>query len=372
MKKLLGVALMLALCASSAFALGAPARTLGLRFGTWTPQGFNAEADTTFLNGASANTATATFQDTTEAFNAANADWGAMGYDANGAHPVFRVWISGSFVSVDTAFVLCEMSWDKHNWLTAASAAASNGMGGETKQAISVPFVWAAATGNLTSQLSGASLVAAPYARFIIKADGNTAARQAALRCNVVYRDVRDSAVPLPQMVTRRIQWGSFAVNGFNAVKDTSSIKFAAPDTTQWIDGSEMASGPANVAGLVADSTQGFGTIAIIYTDPSTVDSLYIQQETSATKSEVCKVELKASTVFGMGTGAPGSGFTNNSAASSGSHYVHGFGSNHPQTARHGDAELAPFLRWIIRGGNGGEVMGGAYGWITYWRVPRK
>ena len=122
MKKGLGVALMLALCASSAFALAAPQRVQGLRFGTWTPQGFNAEADTTFINGATQ------VSDTTEAFNAANADWGAMGYDANGSHPVFRVWISGSFVSVDTAFVSIEQSFDKVNW-QATQGAASNGIG---------------------------------------------------------------------------------------------------------------------------------------------------------------------------------------------------------------------------------------------------
>lgn len=372
MKKLLGVALMLALCASSAFALAAPKRVQGLRFGTWTPQGFVAEADTTFLNGASANTATATFEDTTDAFVTANCDWGAMGYDPNNQHPVFRVWISGSFVSVDTAVVTCELSWDKLNWLS-SGAAASYGVGGETKQAIVTPFYWTGTVANVSAASSGNALVIAPYARFIIKADGNTAARQAALRCHVSYRDVRDSPGIAPQMVVRRIQWGSFSANGFNAVKDTSSITFSAPDTTQWIDGSEVASGPANIAGLVADSTQAFGNIALIFSDPSTADSVYIQQETSATKAEVAKVELKASTVFGMYCGAPGAAFVNLATGTSpGSMYIHNFGGNHPVTARPGDAELAPYLRWIIRGGNGGEVLGGTYGWITYFRVPRK
>ena len=62
MKKLLGVALMLALCASSAFASGVT-RVQGLQWGTWTPQGFVASSDTTFLNGA--NLAASISHDTT-------------------------------------------------------------------------------------------------------------------------------------------------------------------------------------------------------------------------------------------------------------------------------------------------------------------
>jgi len=369
MKKLLGSLLLLALCASSAFALGAPPRVQGLRFGTWTPTGFEASSDTTFISGATQQS------DTTEAFNAANVYWGSMGYDANGVTPVFRVWVSGSFISVDSVFISVEQSFDKFHWINADpnTPAVGGAAAGETKQALSVPFTWAGATGTVTANPIGHSLLLAPYARFIIRSDGNTAARMAALKANVVYRDVRDSAVPLPQMVTRRIKWGSFSANGFNVEKDTSSVRFSAPDTTQWIDATEMANGPANLGALVADSTQAFGNISLLYTDPSTSDSVYFQQEASPNKSEVFKVELKASTVYGMMVSLPVASAIPISTGSSDKSLVSvNFGVSHVSSPRQGGADLAPFLRWIIRGGNGGEVMGGTYGWITYFKVPRK
>ncbi len=373
MKKLLGVALMLALCASSAFALAAPQRVQGLRFGTWTPQGFVAEADTTFLNGASANTATATFEDTTDAFVTANCDWGSMGYDANGVQPVFRVWVSGSFVSVDSVFVNVEQSYDKYYWFGASNnAAIGGGPNGFTRQSISVPFIWAGASGSVVNNPTGHGVLAAPYARFIVKVDGNTAARMAATKVNVAYRDVRDSAVPLPQMVTKKIQWGSFSANGFNVVKDTSSVTFSAPDTTQWFSGSDMASGPANGGPLVADSTMALGNITLLYTDPSTSDSIYIQQETSPNKSEVCKVELVPANNYGVFGCAVTANATGIDAVQDKTTSSINFGVSHPTSQRQGGADLAPFLRFIVRAGASGEVAGGAFGWVTYWRVPRK
>lgn len=364
MKKVLGFVMLMALFAASVFA-AAPMRVQGLNWGTWTSTGFDAVADTSFLNGAVQTS------DTTDAFNLANVDWGAMGYDANGTNPILRVWVQGSFVSCDSIFVRAEQSFDKFLWFGDAASETSNGYGGQNQQAFSVPFSASGTTGGVSTNPSGSGLAWAPFVRFIVRTDGNTAARSAATTVRVAYRDVRDSPSPVPQMVSRKIKWGQFSPNGWTADKDSSSLLIASPDTTQWISGVDMASGPADVAGLVTDSTQAFGNITLFFSDPSGADSAYTQVETSADGYKVNSPPLKVANVFGM----LGSVVTTGPETLDGSPKTiasFNFGGNHPSIARHGDAELTPFLRFIVRPGASGEVMGGATGWITTFRVPRK
>lgn len=371
MKKLLGVALMLALCASSAFAGGGNRRTVGLSFGTWTPQGFVIAADTTFLSGAVVGTANL---DTTGSFDLTDCDWGPSGQDLNINNFLLRVWAQGEFVSVDSIKVNVHQSFDNVTWFESGTFLAGGLQTMGTQQALSVPFSTFSTPYGIPGP-SGNTLAPAPYARFVIQCDGNTAARMAATTVKVVYNSVRDNP-SATQLTVKRVTWGSFSANGFNAEKDTSSIRFTAPDTTNRFSLSDWAPSASGFSAQVADSQVVMGMLGLVYSDPSTNDSTYVLQQTSGDGYHWTTPALNgANGLYGQYASAPGTMGSTIQDLGGNTYAGVGFllgGSHNTLGNRPGGLGGAAFARFIVRASGSGQVMGGTKAWVTYFRAPSK
>lgn len=375
MKKLLGVALMLALCASSAFAVNSPTRVQGLRFGNWGVNGFEFSADTTFLNGAVVGTANV---DTTEAFNLTNVDWGmnTLAPRSNAVN-IMRLWVSGEFISCDSVKVALSISYDKQTWFTTGTPISAGLQTQGNQTAFSVPFTMIAQSAGFITAIpsSVGGIPAVPYVRFIITADGNTAARMAATTAKVVYSDIRDNPVEQPKLVCQQLKFGTHFPSGFVASKDTASITFAAPDTTEALNLTDWNFGPSGQIAAVADSGLSFATLAGVSLNPSSNDSVYVLQEVSADGNHWARPQLIGdASLYGRYSGVVTSNVPTDLATGA---TFQGFclnvGQSHPTLGNRTNAmNFAPFVRFIIRGGSAGAVMGSGKYWISYWRIPRK
>lgn len=366
MKKVLGFAMLMALFATSALAVNSPQRVQGLRFGTWTPTGFEASSDTTFINGA---TQTA---DTTEAFNASFMDWGANTLDPNGIAPVLRLWVAGDFISTDTVRVIVHQSFDKKYWWVASSTVNAGNQSQGTQQAFGIPFTYQASLGVITAPASNA-LIAAPYIRFSIAGDGNTAARMSGTRAWVAYDDVRDNPNEQPMLVVRKVRWGTHTPQGFSVEKDTSSVTFAVVDTSETFSLQEWSKGPTGQNPTVSDSLSALGTLCGIFEDVSGTDSVYIQQQVSPNGFHFSSPRLAPDNQYGMFSGVVTATLpVDLDNASAGGFLVNVGGSHVTTGSRPNGLSLAPFVRFTVRSSNDGEAMGSLQCWLTYWRIPRK
>jgi len=279
MKKLLGSLLLLALCASSAFASGKP-KIQGLSWGTWTPQGFIASSDTTFLNGA--NLTTSISNDTTGPFFTNDMDLFPTfgGADANASSPAFKFIVSPSVanISVDSCFVIIQYSYDGYRWIDGASV--TQGLLGNPTNNFAFPFAFhriASASSVAQTTLPWASMF-----RFIVTADGNTAARMSGVRASVGYRQADEWT---PKLIVKQLKWGTWSDGQFTAGADTSSLLSSRPDTTQDVSLIDLALPSSGLVtatgGTAADSTTCWLQVATIGRGTDTTDSLYIATEAS-------------------------------------------------------------------------------------------
>ena len=374
MKKLLSLFAVLSL--GVAF-LASPAvaksklRTVSPSWGTWTPQGFVAVADTTFLNGATQAV------DTTGPISTADWDWAPF---ANSADPnaaflsVFKVFTSGSLVSTDTMRVLIEGSVNGQYW-SAFSAGTSGGggtltqigAGGGTQQAFASPVNLAAPTRGASSMASATLTLGmpapVPFIRLIVSGDGNTAARAAALKAHISYWHTDGGPGKASPVEWKRLRFATYGPNGLvsTSFKDTSSVRFSAPDTTEWFDVSQAKVGMADIASAADTTALGAYLYVEASSDPSGNDSIYVCVDGSPDAYRWNLTPL---------TGTAG-GFLAAVSAGSGPAAVNAlFGlPAHVVTALSagpGAMSGTPFLRFRIFAGNGGEVLGGAKVWIGY------
>lgn len=377
MKKLLAVLAVLALSAPTAHAGGSKLRSVSPNWGTWTPQGFVAVSDTAFLNGAVAQV------DTTGPISTADWDWSPFDNTADlnaavAALSVFKVFYAGTLVSHDSAFVTTEWSMTP-DFITGTTHLSSEwtltqiGAGGGTQQVFGSPVNLKGAVRNSIALSGGAASTGPaapfPYVRLIARTDGNTAARAAALKLTVGYwhTDGRDGHKP--QFAWERLRFGTYGPNGVisGTEKDTSSVRFSAPDTTVAFDWSKALPGLWDAATSADTTALGAYLLLHVSSDPTGVDSFYVAVDGSPNGYLWNLTPL---------TGTAG-GFLGSAAeAVAGSGGLAGILLGipaHVLTALSaGPAAMpgTPFGRFRIFAGNGGEVAGGVKAWIGYRKNP--
>lgn len=343
-------------------------RTVSLGWPTWTPQGATALVDTTFLSGATQ------VSDTTGSIS--TADWDFFPFSRSDINstaqaPFFKLWVSGTFISTDSMFVIKQFSMDNINWESdgpTASAAASNQAYGTQQTLAYTPTCNFATT---TDDYSGVTQNRPfPFMRFIVRVDGNTAARMTASRVFISYYR---TGVNRPQFVWKKLKWLVSGQEGNTAnpptFKDTSSILISAPDTTQRVETNDWAVGPDGVAPFANTDSTGMNARIMIRGDASAaIDSMYVMTETSADGQNFTATPLIL----------PGAnGFANGITVAAGGAARHA-GSNIGMiplnTNRIYAATLfgSPFVRFRLYGSTGGVVVGASEIWVGYWRIPNR
>ena len=378
MKRLTAVLAML--CVASLAHAQSRLATTTPSWGTYTPQGFVPATaypnDTTFINGATAQV------DTTGPVSTADWDW--TPYDnttANITAPLaaFKLFVAGSLVSYDTAFVFIEASMDGGtSWAataTSAYALTQIGAGGGTQQLLGSPVNLSAPTRGplgLTSATATTGIHPLPLLRFIVRGDGNTAARGSGLRLSIAHHrtDGRDGHAP--RMVWERIPFATYENDGFNGLrltsyKDTSTVRFSAPDTTAWFDLAKALVGPAQ-RGAAVDTTQLGAYLFLQQTsDPTGNDSFYVCVDGAAIPGYKWNTTPLQGNAGGFLAGAMA---TTGPAGEPGA--LFGLPAHAVTALSAGPGALAstPFVRFRIFGGNGGEAAGGLKVWLGYWKNP--
>lgn len=383
MKKLLGSLFLLALFAASSFgATGSAQRQQGLYFGTWTPQGFVASADTTFLNGNLAGSGGEV--DTTGPISTADWDFFPLfgGADNNASTPAFKVYAAatGTSVSADSMFFTPQWSYDGNFWGdVGAGAQASSGLLSYTSSVFAVPFAFnkISSTGSNPAQTL---LPWAPLYRFIIRTDGNTAARQSGVKSSVVYYVAGDNA---PRLVTKKLKFGTWAAGVFSAEKDTSSFVITVTDTTGPVSLSDFCfPSPGNsvpAVGTATDSSLCLAEVALVSSIGNSADSIYIVTEPSPDGylwRSLPRSATAISTIDGRQSQALSSiaAYSNASPASAVDHAIlrlGGIPANVTQTRFWpGSFFGTPNVRFRISGGS--VAFGGASCWVSYFRAPSR
>ena len=380
MKKLLGVALMLALCASSAFAAtGSAQRQQGLYWGTWTPQGFVASSDTTFLNG---NLAGAGGEvDTTGPISTADWDFFPLfgGADANASSPAFKLLVAatGTSVSSDSMFFECQWSYDGNLWGD-SDAQSHAGLLSYTGAIFGTPFAFNK-TSISTNNPAQTTIPWAPLLRFIVRTDGNTAARQSAVKASAVYYVAGPNA---PKLVTKKLKFGTYQAGIFSASKDTASFDAAALDTTGPVALSDFCfPSPGNVppiGGTAADSSVCLMEVALVSAISNAADSIYIVSESSPDgylwRSPPKSASASSSIDGRQAAAISGMSATDNAQLISADHAIMRLGAIPvalTQSRQWGSSLFAsPNVRFRISGGS--IAFGGASVWVSYFRAPSR
>lgn len=283
MKKVLGSVLLLALLASSAFASGESARrTVGLFWGTWTPQGFVVASDTTFINGNLA--ADGGELDTTSAFSASDMDFFPMfgGADANAVVPAMQANFvaTGTTASSDSAFCTVEFSWDGNVWQSSSSPV-SQGLLAYSSSSFGFVYGFNRSSSTPTGVLQS-SLPWAPLYRFIFRGDGNTANRLSGVKASVTYFVAGENT---PRATFKKMKFGTWAAGVFSATSDTSTIAASKADTTSALSLADVCLPSGNVVpfgGTAADSSVSIVQIVLVDAVSSVgCDSIYVNTEHS-------------------------------------------------------------------------------------------
>lgn len=379
MKKLLTVLATLALaasfCAPSAHASGSKLRTVSPSWGTWTPQGFVAVADTTFLNGA-VQTA-----DTTGPVSTAGWDWSPFANSADlnaAALSVFKVFYSGALVSHDSAFVTAEFSMSS-DFTTSATHVSSEftmtqlGAGGGTQQVFATPVNLKAPVRNVVVLTAASATVGVsapfPYVRFIVRGDGNTAARASALKLTVGYNHTDGRDGHKPRFEWERLRFGTYGPNGVVAgsEKDTSSVRFSAPDTTVSFDWSKALVGLSGNATSADTTALGAYLLLHVSSDPTGIDSFYVCVDGSPDN-----YRWNLTPLTGTAGGFLGSAVEAVVGSSGLAGILFGIPAHVVTALSAGPAAMpgTPFGRFRIFAGNGGEVAGGVKAWLGYRKNP--
>lgn len=378
MKKWLGAVALLALFASSAFAGQASApKVKGLYFGTWTPQGFVAESDTTFINGAVAGV------DTTGPFTVSDMDMFPTfgGADPNASSIAFKVYTiaTGGAISTDSCSVVCQFSYDGNFWSDNISAVTQGLLGNTSNAIFAFPFSFNRAAGQFTP--AQAALPWAPLLRFIVKGDGNTAARQSGVKVQVSYYEATGNT---PRLTVKTVPWGSYASSSnFVFVKDTTSfVSTTAIDTSGPIALGDLAlpsfGNVAPQSGTAGDSTIAIVNISVIGSADAAVDSVYIVTEPSPDNKNwvsLSRTSSSSATVDGRTCLVQAGTYATNLAGTVGADALHcGLGSI-PVTLTQsrywvGGFFGTPYVRFRVSGG--AVAMPGAKMFLTYLRAPSK
>lgn len=374
MKRL--AALLLCCFASVSHAAHGP-RVQGLSWGTWTPQGFVASSDVTTLSGATQ------VVDTTGPILTDDWDWTPQANyaDVNGANlHAFKIFVGGTPTSCDSAFVTVEWSIDGSAWWVANASGTAWGMtqfgaGGGTHSLYSINVGTAAPVRgpfSLSGSTVGLASIPAPARklRFIVRPDGNTSASFASVKLHVSYMHTDGRQGDPPRFEWTRLGWQTYGPNGpmGSTNKDTSSVRFSAPDTTSRVDWTTARIGLGSITS--ADTTAAGAYLWLnAASDESSNDSLYVLQDGSADGYRWSVTPLIAGTHAG---GSMAAAATTGGATGAVSNALFGLPS-YSVTTTHGSPGMlmgTPFTRYRVFGGNGGEVAGGMSVWVGRFVIP--
>lgn len=354
--------------AAEAGATGGRMRVVGLTWDTWTPQGPVVGADTTFISGATQT------QDTTGVFDATKIDWNPLfRLDPNATNvQAFKVYISGTNISVDTITVTIQGSMDKVYWYDAKAATA---VGRPTTHGSNFDnLTFAYSPNNASGDAAAATFW--PYFRFIIKADGNTAARHTATKCKVVSYVADDRIATAPRLVWRQLSWGTWAAGAFSPEKDTTSVAGNAVDTTasfSWANAMLGPGVPPAVGATAADSNMVTGCLFVQQTsDPSSLDSIYVAIQGSVDNYKWSTNMPYPALTLNAGYMPLVANTPSYSVATATTGFAGHLGAINTgfSTLYSMSAFGTPFMRCVVKAGAGGEVASGLKVWVGQWVAP--